>query len=343
MINTMNKEVWSKEEYMEVVNDLYSLLHKREIYELKFDVISKLLDYKITNNQAANTLGLTSGHVKKIKRAVKKSGYIALIHGLKGVCKPRKITDDVIKLLCDIFSGQYAKEKENPLYDFSGYSYSHLLDHLSKPNGDLYFLGIDISYTSLRQLLMANKLFSVNAHAYKEQHGSSERLLGREYAVGERFELDGKFGDWFGTGEIYCAHNIYYRGLKKPIATHFDKGETTYGYMMAFMKAVRKFGVPNVVISDNRGTFINLGATREEDKYKTRFNELLDCLGVKYEYTSNPNAKPGVEKWNATMGERLPVEIKRRGIKDIEKLNDWIVTTFFLNKGRLLRKQIKQC
>lgn len=31
MINTMHKEVWSKEEYMEVVNDLYSLLHKEKM------------------------------------------------------------------------------------------------------------------------------------------------------------------------------------------------------------------------------------------------------------------------------------------------------------------------
>ncbi len=266
---------------------------------------------------------------------------MALIHGLKGVCKPRKITDEVIKLLCDIFSGQYAKEQDNPLYDFSGYSYSHLLDHLSKSNGDLYFLGIDISYTSLRQLLISNKLFSVNTHAYKEKHGSTGRLLGRDYAVGERFELDGKFGDWFNTGEIYCAHNIYCRGLKKPIATYFDKGETTYGYMMAFLKAVTEFGVPKFVISDNRGTFRNLAATCEKDKYKTRFNEMLDCLGVKYEYTSNPNAKPGVEKWNATMGERLPAEIKRRGIKDVKELNDWIDNYIAFEQGDTFEKADK--
>lgn len=333
MINTMNKEVWNKEEYMKVVSDLYSLLHKQEIYELKFDVISKLLNYEITNKQAANILKFTIGHVKKIKRAVKNSGYMVLIHGLKGVCKPRKITDEVIKLLCSIFNGQYAKEKNNSLYDFSGYSYAHLLDHLSKPMGDLYFLGIDISYTSLRQLLIANKLFSVNTHAYKEKHSSSGRLLGRDYAVGERFELDGKFGDWFGTGETYCAHNIYCRGLKKPIATYFDKGETTYGYMMAFLKAVTKFGVPKFVISDERGTFKNLRAEKTEDKYKTRFNEMLDCLGVKYEYTSNPNAKPGVERWNATMGERLPAEIKRKGIKDVVELNEWIDNYIAFEQG----------
>lgn len=83
-------------------------------------------------------------------------------------------------------------------------------------------------------------------------------------------------------------------------------------------------GYHKKVISDNRGSFKNLRATCIEDEYKTRFNDMLDCLGVKYEYSSNPNAKPGVERWNATMGERLPTEIKRRGIKDITELNEWI-------------------
>lgn len=53
MINIMDNKIWSKEGFMKEVNGLYSLLHKCEIYELKFDVISKLLTYKITNTQAA--------------------------------------------------------------------------------------------------------------------------------------------------------------------------------------------------------------------------------------------------------------------------------------------------
>lgn len=92
--------------------------------------------------------------------------------------------------------------------------------------------------------MIANGLISVNTHSYKQQHSSKGRLLGREYAVGESFELDGKFGDWFGTGETYCAYDIYCRELKKPIATYFYKEETIYGYMMAFSKAVTEFGIP---------------------------------------------------------------------------------------------------
>lgn len=65
MSNTMNNEIWNKEEFMKIVGELYPLLHKQETYELKFEVISNLLNYEITNKQAANMLRLIVGQIKR--------------------------------------------------------------------------------------------------------------------------------------------------------------------------------------------------------------------------------------------------------------------------------------
>lgn len=324
MTNAINLEKVSKAVFMGEVKRLYSRIHEIEKYEFRFDIMFSLLSLDIENKQAAGSLNVSIGHVKKMKKWIRENGFNALIHSAKGKEKEKKFTADQVKLICSLYNGNYAKDQDKPRFDFSHFSYQHFLDHLVKPTGDLYFLGIDISYTTLRNILIKNGLRSENTQAFRKEHNSNGRQLGKVYMLGERWELDGKFGDWFGTGEVLCAHNIYCRGISKPIASFFDKEETTYGYMMAFGKAVTKFGVPQFIVSDNRSTFRNVAAVSEEEKYNTRFNDLLDSLGVKYEYSSNANAKPGVERWNATMGERVMVEVVRLGLTTIEELNEWI-------------------
>lgn len=90
-------------------------------------------------------MNITESKIKKIKRVVRENGYMTLIHGLKDVCKTKKITLEIIELFRSLFNRKYVKEQINPLYDFLECLYTHV----SKPEGDLYFLGIKISYTIL--------------------------------------------------------------------------------------------------------------------------------------------------------------------------------------------------
>lgn len=313
-----------KEKFMNHINDVGYTCVKQDVLSNKYDVMWKLMQSEINNRKAAKLLNLTISHIKKLKRTVKCEGYIGLIHKMKGKSRNFKFDLETKELIVSLFNGAYAITVNNKKYDFTNTTYSYLHKHLNKNGGDLKEFGIKISYSQIRNILIANGLISIRSKKYNKTHNMAGRLRNVDYLPGERLELDGTFFDFFDNGKKLCAHVVYDRGLKAPIAIYVSKGETTYGYMRAFKDVVVNYGVPKAIISDKRGTFYNLKTKEKKDKYKTRFNEMLDVMNIKYKYSSNANAKPGVERFNGEFKTNIVSDIKRHGIKTLKEFNDYL-------------------
>ena len=63
--------------------------------EDKLDVIHDALTGKITNGQAAVMLDISSRQVKRLKNKVRRQGYLAVIHKLKGQQSNHHIEDEI--------------------------------------------------------------------------------------------------------------------------------------------------------------------------------------------------------------------------------------------------------
>ena len=332
----MNITMAEKNNFMKSIEEVGYNSIKQDFLSEKYDVMCKLLKKEINNADAATLLQITISHIKKIKRKIKDEGYRALIHKMKGKTKEGKFSLETKALIVSLFNGTYAFEKGSKKYDFANTTYSYLHKHLTKKDGDLEEFKIKISYSQIRNILRENGLLSIKSKKYNKSHNSAGRMRAVEYLPGQRLEMDGTFLDFLGNGKILCAHVIYDRGLKAPISIYIGEGETTYGYMMALQEVMVKYGTPQKVISDRRSTFYKSNPKKTESKYSTKFNEMLDKFNVKYKYTSNPNGKPGVEKFNDEFKTNIVFDIKRHEIKTKEELNKYLKTYVnFIQKEKL--------
>lgn len=303
--------------------DLKYPCYRQDFYIERFIVFEQYLKHEILRSEVMESLNLSVSQVKKIRKKIELFGFGALIHKLKGVKRGYKMDDEVIELIIKLYNGEYAKDHNDPKYDFGNSNYSHYHRHLTWENGDLKEFDIKVSLSTLTRILNANGFVSVAAKRARDTHNSKGKRLERTYLPGERWEMDGTFEDWFGDGKVRCAHAIYDRGLEAPVAVFIDDEETTYGYYMAFMYAISRFGLPRYVVADNRTTFYNANATEPKYKYDTRFDNMLDHYRIKYDFSSNSNAKPGVEAFNGDLKTNFISDVRRHGIKTVEEINEY--------------------
>lgn len=322
-MNENNRVINELEEFKARLIELKYPCFKQDFYIERFVVFEQYLNKEILRAQVIEQLNLSVSQVKKIRKKIELFGFGALIHKLKGIKRAHKFDDEVIEMIIKLYNGEYARESNDSKFDFSESNYSHFHRHLTGDNGDLKHFGIKISLSTLARILNKNGFVSVAGKRARDTHDSKGKRLGRVYLPGERWEMDGTFDDWLGDGKVRCAHAIYDRGLEAPVAIYIGDEETTYGYYMAFMFAVGRFGLPQYVVADNRSTFYNVGATEPKFKYDTRFNNMLDRYRIKYDFSSNSNAKPGVEAFNNDLKTNFISDVRRHGMKTVEELNSY--------------------
>lgn len=81
---------------------------------------------------------------------------------------------------------------------------------------------------------------------------------------------------------------------------------------------LKKHGIPTYVYSD-RHTILK--STSENGD--TAFRSIMRTIGIEQIYALTPEAKGRIERANGTIQRRLPIDIKRFGIKEYDELNNW--------------------
>src|SRR5258708_35202366 len=108
----------------------------------------------ITRREAAEELGVTIRHVKRLLAALKKHGDKAVIHGLRGTRSNRRIGEDIVK--------QAAKILSAPVYE--GFGPTLAAEYLASKHG------IEASKETVRQWMMSAKLWRGRKQKVQEVH-----------------------------------------------------------------------------------------------------------------------------------------------------------------------------
>ncbi|UUD34774.1 hypothetical protein NPA07_03040 [Mycoplasmopsis caviae] len=74
------------------------------------------------------------------------------------------------------------------------------------------------------------------------------------------------------------------------LAIWIDIEETTIGYQNLLTQLFKRYGIPQVIITDRRRTFWGSDSTR------TTMEEALNARGIELITSNNPKAKPNVER-----------------------------------------------
>ena len=136
----------------------------------------------ITQREAAEELGLSVRHVKRLIYALKKQGDKAVVHKLRGKASNRKIEDGIEREAVKILSA--------PVY--AGFGPTLAAEYLSKEHG------IEASKETVRQWMMRAKLWRGKKAQVQQVHVWRPRRS----RFGELVQWDTSEHDWLeGRGE----------------------------------------------------------------------------------------------------------------------------------------------
>lgn len=271
------------------------LMNKQE--QLKENVIKCCVEGKMTVKQAANRLGLSEGHIKKLKARYRKFGPSSMLHGNCGR-QPKHTLDIQLK--------QKILDIRN-LPEFDTVNVSHFKDLLE----ELY--SIKISYSALYRLLQNNNIKSPRKHRKSKQH----HRRNRRSTIGELIQVDATPHPFFqGDDESYTLHGFMDDATGNITGLYMCKNECMQGYFEVTRQMFKNFGVPENIYADGSSIFFTTSKNKltiEEELSRieqpnTQYGKIMEQVGCHLIKAGSSQAKGRIERlWN-TLHDRLITE-----------------------------------
>jgi transposase len=271
----------------------------------------------ITQKQAAEELGLTERHVRRLLRALKRRGDKAVVHALKGLPSNRKIGAEVEQEAVTILS--------RPVYQ--GFGPTLASEYLAKKHD------IQVSRETVRQWMMQAKLWRAGKQRVEEVHGWRERRS----RFGELVQWDTSTHDWLeGRGDEMLLINMIDDATSRWFARFVDS-DSTVENMNLLERYLKKHGRPLGFYTDKAAIFqtavkAKRGESRvEKDQVEmppTQIGRALQELGIVWIAAHSPQAKGRVERAFATAQDRLVRGMRVAGVATLEQANHYLETEF---------------
>lgn len=321
------------------MEDREGILMIRQDELKRYQLISKVFDKNINQQEAAELLGISDRQVRRIVRRVRVEGERGVIHRLRGLRGCRRIPDNVRTRVLELYQERYN--------DFGPTLASEKLlelDHLR------------VSDETLRLWLAADGLWQVD----KRRNRKKRLWRARKDKFGQMVQMDGSHHDWLeGRGPKLVLMGYIDDATGKIYGRFFDY-EGTLPAMGGLKEYIRRNGIPGQVYLDKHSTYRNNRKYKytdwpfRDEEELTQFERACRQLGIEVIHAHSPQAKGRVERLFKTLQDRLVKEMRLAGIKAcaeanafLEKYVDKFNTRFAVearkkgNAHRLLDKRIK--
>jgi hypothetical protein len=270
-------------------------------------VIGQTIAKAITQDQAAEILGLTSRQVRRIARSVKKVGNAGICHKSRGKKSHNRITEKIKDKAVTLCRDRYK--------DFGPTHASEKLWMIHK---------IKVSVETLRGWFQEEHL------PYKSRKKRPHRQWReRKPHRGEMVQMDGSHHDWFEGRGPWCVLMGYVDDATGTVYARFYEYEGTLPAMDGFKRYVRLYGLPQSVYLDRHSTYkVTAKQTLEEElndiQPMSHFEKSLATLGVKVIHAYSPQAKGRVERLFGTFQDRVVKEMRLAGVTNIAEGNTFL-------------------
>src|SRR5260370_13956303 len=177
-----------------------------------------------TPKEAAEELGITERHVRRLLRQLKRRGDKAIVHALRGLPSNRKISADTEQEAIGILS--------QPVY--RGFGPTLAAEYLAKKHD------IEVSRETVRQWMIDAKLW----RAHKQRVEKIHEWRPRRSRFGELVQWDTSTHDWLeGRGEEMLLINMIDDATSRWFA-RFVVSDSTVENMNLLERYVKKHGRP---------------------------------------------------------------------------------------------------
>ena len=281
------------------------IMSQKEVNRLY--VIHQAIEKAISQDQAAEILGLTDRQVRRIARSVRLEGDAGICHKSRGK-RPHNRIADKIKDKAVILCRDTYKE----------FGPTHASEKL------LMVHKIRVSDETLRGWFQEEHI------PYKSRKKRPHRQWRERKAHrGEMVQMDGSHHDWFEGRGPWCVLMGYVDDATGTVYARFYEYEGTLPAMDGFKRYIRLYGLPQSVYLDRHSTYKSMAKQTIEEELNdirpmSHFEKSLDELGVKVIHAYSPQAKGRVERLFGTFQDRVVKEMRLARVTNIAEGNTFL-------------------
>lgn len=281
-------------------------LYMTQTEEFRANICSEIIQKKISQVDAAATLGISPRQVQRLQAAFLRDGIAGLVSKKRGRASNHQLPSFLKTRIQELVTCE----------KYQGFGPTFMCEKLEQLHG------IVVSVETTRQLMMQSGVWVNKIQKRPVIHQQRQRRA----RCGELLQIDGSPHDWFeGRGDPCCLIVFIDDATGRTYGKFFES-ETTEAYMTVTAEYIKKYGRFEAAYSDRHGIFrVNIpGCVRRESL--TQFGRALKELGIQLICANSPQAKGRVERSNRTQQDRLIKELRLAGINDMEAANTFLPT-----------------
>jgi len=272
----------------------------------------------ITQKQAAEELGITERHVRRLLRALKRRGDRAVVHALRGLPSNRRVGVEKQREAVAVLT--------RPVY--RGFGPTLAAEYLAKKHD------IQVSRETVRQWMIQAKLW----RAHEERVEKIHEWRQRRSRVGELVQWDTSEHAWLEDR----GPKLYLISMIDDASSHmharFVLHDSTEENMRLLWSDVERYGRPVGDYTDKGGLvqtapkiardIQELPRDERDPLPPTQIGRALRELDIVWIAAHSPQAKGRVERSFQTAQDRLVKGLRVAGAKTLEQANAYLETEF---------------
>ncbi len=277
-------------------------MSKKELRRL--EIMARMKEKRMSQIKAAEILGISPRQIKRLWKRYRESGPGGLVSGHRGKPSNNRLSEDRLQAAIDWLHKRYS--------DFGPTLACEKL-------GELHQLHLSVG--SVRKIMIEEGLWKPRRARKVVAHQMRERRS----CVGELVQIDGSPYDWFEGRAAACTLLVFIDDATGQLGElFFAQSESFFSYCQGARNYFARHGKPTAFYSDKHGVFrVNMPNNGAGDNL-TQFGRAMQELGIKIICANTPQAKGRVERANQTLQDRLPKELRLRGISDWEAGNKYL-------------------
>ena len=270
----------------------------------RLEVMQRLSKKQMSQKEAGMILSLSVRQIKRLLKAYRKQGAAGLVSKQRGRKGNNRLAAEVKKRALNLLKTKYR-------------GFGPTLAHEKLVEKEK----LKLSDESVRQLMIAEDLWKARPAKKVTVH----QLRERRACFGELVQIDGSPHDWFEGRAAACVLLVFIDDATgKLVQLLFVESESFFSYAQAAEEYFRHCGKPVAFYSDKNSIFrVNVPSVGSGDAL-TQFGRAMLELDIEIICANTPQAKGRVERVIQTLQDRLPKEMRLRGIHSHEAGNAYL-------------------
>src|SRR6201997_1312011 len=268
------------------------------------EVLLRAMARKISWWQAAEILGFSDRHVRRIRERYQEFGYESMFDRRRGQPSPNRVPLSTVEKVLALYRDKY--------FDLN-------VRHFHEKLGEQH--EIDLSYSWVKSVLQGAGLV-----ARQRQRGVHRKRRPRRPLPGMLLHIDGSHHQWFQDERWYDLIVILDDATSEIYYAQLVDEESTTTVMAAVREVIERKGLFCALYSDRGSHFwLTPKAGAKVDPHRlTHVGRALRDLGVQMIPAYSPQARGRSERSFGTWQGRLPQELRLRDIRTVGAANRFL-------------------